>query len=317
MEQRRLSFLQISTRPAKLPKLVWNLSPKGVQLKVKKSLRSLNTVQIVSITSHLHLFLTPRKCTHSPCQNTLWARSSKNQDWSNGPLANPFARSLPLLTWPLAPHYSLWSRASQRSQRSLVHSLTCSLTSLTTSLVGKKINKMAIYSILDQSGIEEAHENESWFQSQTLSKLNFDEREKKSFRLRRGYEIYVSQRWECEPFQQRARWMIEWFTQMNRPEWERVREREREREKDGNLIFTTSRFVRPSVHHTRIKTPRNIFYWGKWWWKSASYSKLGGLFREKYTNRMSIAERFWVLNSVRFVVKTSGLGLRELKSWLT
>ena len=53
-----------------------------------------------------------------------------NTDWSSGPLARPFARSLALLTHSLAPVYWLCSRAPLRS---LAHSLT----SLTPELVGQ------------------------------------------------------------------------------------------------------------------------------------------------------------------------------------
>ena len=41
----------------------------------------------------------------------LWARSTKNTDWSTGPLTHPFAHSLAPLTCLLAPHYSLRSLA--------------------------------------------------------------------------------------------------------------------------------------------------------------------------------------------------------------
>ena len=61
-----------------------------------------------------------------PTSMALWARITKSTDWSTGPLAHPFAHSLAPLTRSLAPHYSLFSRAPLRS-----------LTSLTTSLVGK------------------------------------------------------------------------------------------------------------------------------------------------------------------------------------
>ena len=49
----------------------------------------------------------------------LWAQTTKNTDWSTGPLACPFVRSftclLALLTCLLAPHYSLCLRAPLRS----------------------------------------------------------------------------------------------------------------------------------------------------------------------------------------------------------
>ena len=54
--------------------------------------------------------------------NPQWARSTKNTDWSTGPLARPFARSLAPLTRSLAPDYSLRSRPPLRSLvRSLAH----------------------------------------------------------------------------------------------------------------------------------------------------------------------------------------------------
>ena len=37
----------------------------------------------------------------------LWARTTKNTDWSTGPLARPFAHSLAPLTRLLALHFSL------------------------------------------------------------------------------------------------------------------------------------------------------------------------------------------------------------------
>ena len=61
-------------------------------------------------------------CLVSADAISMWVRSTKNTDWSNGPLACPFARSLALLTCSLAPHYSLRSRAPLRSlPRSLAH----------------------------------------------------------------------------------------------------------------------------------------------------------------------------------------------------
>ena len=45
----------------------------------------------------------------------LWARSTKKTDWSTGPLARPFARSLAPLTCSLALHYLLRWRAPLRS----------------------------------------------------------------------------------------------------------------------------------------------------------------------------------------------------------
>ena len=51
---------------------------------------------------------------------TLLARTTKNTDWSTGPLARPFACSLALLTRSLAPDCSLCSRPPLCSR---VHSL--------------------------------------------------------------------------------------------------------------------------------------------------------------------------------------------------
>ena len=53
---------------------------------------------------------------------TLWSITDKNTDWSTGPLARPFARSLAPLTRTLAPDGSLRSRPPLRSLvRSLAH----------------------------------------------------------------------------------------------------------------------------------------------------------------------------------------------------
>ena len=61
-------------------------------------------------------------------KNALWARITKNTDWSTGPLARPFAHSLARLTRLLTPHYSLHSRTLLCSlARSLAHSLAHSL----------------------------------------------------------------------------------------------------------------------------------------------------------------------------------------------
>ena len=49
-----------------------------------------------------------------PCTE-LWARITKNTDWSIGPLVGPLARSLTPLTCSLVPYYSLRSRAPLRS----------------------------------------------------------------------------------------------------------------------------------------------------------------------------------------------------------
>ena len=54
---------------------------------------------------------------------SLWARITRNTDWSTWPLARPFARSFVLLTRLLALDYSLCSRPPLRS-------LLCSLRSL-------------------------------------------------------------------------------------------------------------------------------------------------------------------------------------------
>ena len=54
---------------------------------------------------------------------SLWSITVKNTDWSTGPLARPFARSLAPLTHSLAPDCS---RPPLRSlTRSLAHSLAC------------------------------------------------------------------------------------------------------------------------------------------------------------------------------------------------
>ena len=50
-----------------------------------------------------------------PNKRALWARSTKNTDWSTGPLACPFARSLTPFTRLFAPHYLLCSGALLRS----------------------------------------------------------------------------------------------------------------------------------------------------------------------------------------------------------
>ena len=55
------------------------------------------------------------------CYAALWARITKNTDWSTGPLACPFARSLAPLTRSLASDCSLRLRPPLRS-------LVCSLT---------------------------------------------------------------------------------------------------------------------------------------------------------------------------------------------
>ena len=61
----------------------------------------------------------------------LWARITKKTDWSTGPLARPFIRSLAPLTCSLAPHNLLCLCAC------CAHSLARSLTSLTPELLGK------------------------------------------------------------------------------------------------------------------------------------------------------------------------------------
>ena len=85
-------------------------------------------------------------------KKTLWARTSKNTDWSNEPLA----RSLAPLTRLLAPHYSLCSRAPLRSlNRSLAPKLVgqlmigwlfilCFLSILAHSVVGKFVRRWEI-----------------------------------------------------------------------------------------------------------------------------------------------------------------------------
>ena len=68
----------------------------------------------------------------------LWARTTKNTDWSTGPLARPFAPTLAPLTCSLALHYLLRSRAPLRS-------LVCSLAHFSHSLAHGKVNyQMAI-----------------------------------------------------------------------------------------------------------------------------------------------------------------------------
>ena len=83
--------------------------------------------------------------------DALWARITKNTDWSTGPLAHPFACSVAPLTRSLAPHYSLCFRAP-------LHSLVCSLAQFSHTLAsGKEIDWMAILSvflsILDHSAM--------------------------------------------------------------------------------------------------------------------------------------------------------------------
>ena len=54
----------------------------------------------------------------------LWARKTMNTDWSNGPLARPFARSLAPLTHSLAPHYSLAHFAHSRAHGTVFDYMT-------------------------------------------------------------------------------------------------------------------------------------------------------------------------------------------------
>ena len=61
--------------------------------------------------------------TIAKINTALWARITKNTDWSTGPLARPFTCSLAPLTRLLAPHYSLRSRAPLCSLARLHHSL--------------------------------------------------------------------------------------------------------------------------------------------------------------------------------------------------
>ena len=53
--------------------------------------------------------------SHARLVFTLGARSTKNPDWSTGPLARPFVRSLTPPTHSLAPHFSRHWRAPLRS----------------------------------------------------------------------------------------------------------------------------------------------------------------------------------------------------------
>ena len=63
--------------------------------------------------------------------STLWARTTENTDWSTGPLARRFARSLALLAHLLAPHCLLCLHA-------LLRLFACLLAySLTREPVGK------------------------------------------------------------------------------------------------------------------------------------------------------------------------------------
>merc|ERR1712002_811446 len=84
--------------------------------------------------------------------STLWSITAKNTDWSTGPLARPFARSLTLLTRSLAPDCSLCSCPPLRS-------LVLSLTHFAHSLARGTVNDwMAIlsvfFSIFDHSVAE-------------------------------------------------------------------------------------------------------------------------------------------------------------------
>ena len=64
----------------------------------------------------------------SPGLSALWARITKNADWSTGPLAHPFPCSLALLTRSLARHYLLAHFAHSRAR-------------------GRVIDQMAIFSV--------------------------------------------------------------------------------------------------------------------------------------------------------------------------
>ena len=73
------------------------------------------------------------KCT------ALWARITKNTNWSTGPLARSFVHSLTPLTFSLATHYLFHSRAPLRL-------LACSLAHFAHSLARGKVNvRMVIY----------------------------------------------------------------------------------------------------------------------------------------------------------------------------
>ena len=65
----------------------------------------------VPVTLSRYITLSATGWRGSPASMTcpLWARTAKNTDWSTGPLARPFARSLALLTRALA-HFA-YSRA--------------------------------------------------------------------------------------------------------------------------------------------------------------------------------------------------------------
>ena len=74
----------------------------------------------------------PRLC-FAKSYIALWTITAKNTDWSTGPLARPFARSLAPLTHSLAPDCSLCLRPPLRS-------LVCSLAHFAHSLARGKVN---------------------------------------------------------------------------------------------------------------------------------------------------------------------------------
>ena len=74
-----------------------------------------------------------------------WIKTAKNWDGSTGPIARSFARSLAPITYSLAPHCSLCSRAPLRSfVRSFVHSLTPKLVGNMGFDVGFNVSKRPV-----------------------------------------------------------------------------------------------------------------------------------------------------------------------------
>ena len=89
--------------------------------------------------------------------NTLWARITKNTDWSTRPLARPFTCSLATLTRLLAPHYLLRSHAPLRSLARLLAYIAHSLAR------GKVNDWMTIYSMFFSILAHCAKENTFFF----------------------------------------------------------------------------------------------------------------------------------------------------------